>query len=184
MVSSSLKRNPQTSHRSAKHFNQLQLIDVVFSLPGLIQPGRWKRVLRCAGVHRASGPWFQNPGFEKQKQVTFHACQLPFVMSLPSCHQACFRRTATVLRLAVLCLPPFSSCLCKCANLQVHKKRSSSLWTAFGCSTTGRRMLRNSRHATTKSDWTGPMTSMGIPKRSLLHGGLSIDLHISTLVVL
>lgn len=51
---------------------------MAFILPGLKQAGWWKRVLRCAGVHRASGPWFQNQVLENQKQVMFHACQLHF----------------------------------------------------------------------------------------------------------
>lgn len=76
--------------------------------------------------------WFQNQVLENQKQVTFHACQLPFVMSkffFTSILSPCFLRPATVLRLAVLCLSPFSSCLYKCSNLQAHrKKKSNSLW--------------------------------------------------------
>lgn len=80
---------------------------------------------------------------------------------------------------------PLSPAVCVNAQGYKHTEKKNpvhcgSIW----CSTTGRRTLRNSRHATTKSDWTGSMTSMGIPKRSLLRGDLSIDLHISTLVVL
>lgn len=108
---------------------------MAFILPGLKQAGWWKRVLRCAGVHRASGPWFQNQVLENQKQVMFHACQLHF-------HLVTNHASLLLLQhrdwLCYAC--PLSPAVCVNAQGYKHTGKKNpvhrgSIW----CSTTGRR---------------------------------------------